>query len=65
MAVLAAAAGRKVADVAGAMVRIREVIDPRPERTGCSATRTCGWSMNSPVGLVRTTVAQHAYQRAV
>jgi D-ribulokinase len=34
MAILAAAAGRKVADVAGPMVRIREVIDPRPDRVG-------------------------------
>jgi sugar (pentulose or hexulose) kinase len=34
MAVLAAAAGRKVSEVAGSMVRIREVIDPRPDRVG-------------------------------
>jgi D-ribulokinase len=34
MAILAAAAGHKVADVVGAMVRIREVIDPRPDRAG-------------------------------
>jgi sugar (pentulose or hexulose) kinase len=32
MAILAAATGRNVADVAGPMVRIREVIDPRPGR---------------------------------
>jgi sugar (pentulose or hexulose) kinase len=34
MAILARAAGRKVADVARTMVRIREVIDPRPDRAG-------------------------------
>ncbi len=35
MAVLAASVGRKVSDVATEMVRIREVIDPRPHLTGC------------------------------
>jgi D-ribulokinase len=35
MAVLAASVGRKVSDVATEMVRIREVIDPRPNLTGC------------------------------
>ena len=34
MAVLAASAGRPVAEAAGAMVRVREVIDPRPGRPG-------------------------------
>jgi sugar (pentulose or hexulose) kinase len=34
MAILAAAGGRKVEEVAGSMVRIREVIDPRPHRAG-------------------------------
>src|SRR5271166_5110538 len=33
MAVLAASAGRRLSDVAKEMVRIREVIDPRPERS--------------------------------
>ncbi len=33
MAVLAAAAGRSVAEVASVMVRVREVIEPRPART--------------------------------
>ena len=33
MAVLASAAGRPVAEAAGAMVRVREIIDPRPGRT--------------------------------
>jgi sugar (pentulose or hexulose) kinase len=32
MAILAASAGRRVSDVAKQMVRIREVIDPRPDR---------------------------------
>jgi D-ribulokinase len=34
MAVLAASAGRRVSDVATEMVRIRETIDPRPDRVG-------------------------------
>ena len=33
MAVLAASAGRPICDVAKEMVRIREVIDPRPDRS--------------------------------
>jgi D-ribulokinase len=65
MAVLAAAAGRKVADVAGAMVRIREVIDPRPAHAGrfrepylrlVDELARRGW--------VTPTVAQHAHRRA-
>jgi len=32
MAMLAASVGRRVSDVAKQMVRIREVIDPRPDR---------------------------------
>jgi sugar (pentulose or hexulose) kinase len=66
MAVLAAAAGRKVADVASAMVRIREVIDPHPERVGCfreSYLRLVDELVRR--GWLKTTVAQHAYQRAV
>ena len=34
MAILAASVGRKVSDVAAEMVRIREVIDPRPDHVG-------------------------------
>jgi D-ribulokinase len=34
MAILSASVGRRVSDVARQMVRIREVIDPRPDRTG-------------------------------
>jgi D-ribulokinase len=65
MAVLAAAAGRKVTDVAGAMVRIREVIDPRPAHAGrfrepylrlVDELARRGW--------VTPTVAQHAHRRA-
>jgi sugar (pentulose or hexulose) kinase len=64
MAVLAAAAGRKVADVAGAMVRIREVIDPRPDHAGrfrepylrlVDELARRGW--------VTPPVAQHAHRR--
>jgi len=66
MAVLAAATGRKVADVAGAMVRIREVIDPRPDHVGrfrepylqlVDELALRGW--------VTRAVAQHAHRRAV
>jgi sugar (pentulose or hexulose) kinase len=65
MAILAAAAGHRVADVAGAMVRIREVIDPRPDRAGrfrepylrlVDELARRGW--------VTPHVAQHAYRRA-
>jgi sugar (pentulose or hexulose) kinase len=66
MAILAAAAGRKVADVAGAMVRIREVIDPRPDRVG----RFCEPYLRLVDELARrgwltANVAQHAHRRAV
>jgi sugar (pentulose or hexulose) kinase len=65
MAVLAAAAGRKVADVAGAIARIREVIDPRPDHVGrfrepylrlVDELALRGW--------VTRAVAQHAHRRA-
>jgi D-ribulokinase len=65
MAILAAAAGRKVADVASTMVRIREVIDPRPDRAGrfrepylrlVDELARRGW--------VTANVAQHAHRRA-
>ncbi len=65
MAVLAASAGRSLAEVAGEMVRVREVIDPRPDR----AER-----FNEPYlrlvdelthrGWVSTIVARHAHRRA-
>jgi sugar (pentulose or hexulose) kinase len=64
MAVLAAAAGRKVADVAGEMVRIREVIDPRPDRLGRfreSYLRLIDELARR--GWVRTAVAEHAHRR--
>ena len=65
MAILAAAAGRKVSEVAGAMVRVREVIDPRPDRVGrfrepylrlVDELAHRGW--------VTPAVAQHAHRRA-
>ena len=65
MAILAAAAGHQVTDVAGAMVRIREVIDPRPDHAGrfrepylrlVDELARRGW--------VALTVAQHAHRRA-
>jgi sugar (pentulose or hexulose) kinase len=65
MAVLAAAAGRKVADVASAMVRIREVIDPRPDHAEClrdSYLRLVDELARR--GWVTTAVAQHAHRRA-
>ena len=65
MAVLAASAGRPVAEAAGAMVRVREVIDPRPGRTAVfhepylklvdELTRR-GWLPEA--------VAHHAHRRA-
>jgi sugar (pentulose or hexulose) kinase len=66
MAILAAAAGRKVADVAGAMVRIREVIDPRPDHVG----RFCEPFLRLVDELVRRgwltpDIAQHAHRRVV
>ena len=65
MAILAAAAGHKVADVAGAMVRIREVIEPRSDRVGrfrepylrlVDELARRGW--------VAPAVAKHAHRRA-
>jgi len=66
MAVLAAAsAGRKVADVARAMVRIREVIDPRPDHA--VRFREPYLRLVDELALrawVTPAVAQHAYRRA-
>jgi sugar (pentulose or hexulose) kinase len=66
MAILAASsAGRKVAEMAGAMVRVREVIDPRPDRAGrfrdpylrlVDELARRGW--------VTAMVARHAHRRA-
>ena len=65
MAVLAAAARRKVADVASEMVRIREVIDPRPDQAG-RFRESCLRLVDELArrGWVRTAVAQHAHRRA-
>lgn len=65
MAILAAAAGREVADVADTMVRICEVIDPRPDRTEVFT----GPYLRLVDELVRrgwlaSTVAQHVHRRA-
>jgi sugar (pentulose or hexulose) kinase len=65
MAILAAATGRKVANVAETMVRIREVIDPRPNRIEVFA----GPYLRLVDELVRrgwlaSNVAQHAHRRA-
>jgi len=66
MAVLAAALGRRVSDVAKQMVRVREVIDPRPDRIArfhepylrlVEELARRGW--------VRSTLVEHAKQRAV
>jgi sugar (pentulose or hexulose) kinase len=65
MAILAAGAGRKVADVADTMVRICEVIDPRPDRTAVFT----GPYLRLVDELVRrgwlaSTIAQHVHRRA-
>jgi D-ribulokinase len=65
MAILAAAAGRQVANVAGAMVRIREVIDPRPDHAG--RFREAYLRLVDELarrGWVASNVAQHAHRRA-
>jgi len=65
MAILAAASGRRVADVAHEMVRVREVIEPRPERSSrfhvpyirlIDELASRGW--------VQANVAEHARRRA-
>jgi D-ribulokinase len=66
MAILAAAAGHKVADVAGPMVRIREVIEPRPNggtRFGEPYLRLIDELARR--GWVAPAVAQHAHRRIV
>jgi sugar (pentulose or hexulose) kinase len=65
MAILAAAAGRKVADVAASMVRVREVIEPRPDRAGrfrAPYLRLVDELVRR--GWVASAVAQHAHRRA-
>jgi sugar (pentulose or hexulose) kinase len=65
MAILAAAGGRKVADVATSMVRIREVIDPRPDRAGrFRAPYLRLVDELARRGWVASAVAQHAHRRA-
>jgi D-ribulokinase len=65
MAILAASVGRRVADVAEEMVRIREVIEPRPDR----AVRFHEPYIRlvrelSRRGWVQSALAQHAERRA-
>jgi sugar (pentulose or hexulose) kinase len=65
MAILAASAGYKVADIAGAMVRVREVIDPRPgraERFRKPYLRLVDELVHR--GWVAANVAQRAHRRA-
>jgi sugar (pentulose or hexulose) kinase len=65
MAVLAAAARHKVSEVADAMVRIREVIEPRADHTGRfreSYLRLVEELVRR--GWVTAGVAQHAHRRA-
>lgn len=65
MAVLAASAGRPVAGAVGAMVRVREVIDPRPGRTELfreSYLRLVDELTRR--GWLPVPVAQHAHRRA-
>jgi sugar (pentulose or hexulose) kinase len=65
MAILAATAGRKVADVAGSMVRVREVIDPRPDRAGrFRAPYLRLVDELARRGWLASAVAQHAHRRA-
>jgi D-ribulokinase len=65
MAVLAASAGRRICDVAKEMVRIREVIDPRPDRSA----RLRGLYLQFVDELARrgwlsSRMVEHAWQRA-
>lgn len=65
MAVLAASAGRSLPEVAGKMVRIREVIEPRPDRTArfhAPYLRLVDELCNR--GWLSTVVARHAHRRA-
>ena len=65
MAVLAASAGRPVAEAAGAMVRVREVIDPRPGRTAIFQESYLKLVDElARRGWLPELVAQHAHRRA-
>jgi sugar (pentulose or hexulose) kinase len=64
MAVLAASTERRVAEVAAEMVRIREVIDPRPDRIGLfRAPYTRLINELEHQGWVQPSVAEHARRR--
>jgi D-ribulokinase len=65
MAVLAASAGRHVADVAKEMVRIREVIEPRPDRAFRFREPYIRLVQElSRRGWIQSTLVKHAMRRA-
>jgi len=65
MAVLAAAAGRRVADIAKEMVRIREVIDPRTDTAGRLREPYLGLVRElASRGWLQPVLANHAELRA-
>jgi len=65
MAVLAASVGRRVADVAKEMVRIRQVIDPRPDRaSGCRDPYLRLVRELSRRGWVQSALVEHAERNA-
>jgi sugar (pentulose or hexulose) kinase len=64
MAVLAASVGRRVADVAKEMVRIREVIEPRPDRAARFREPYIRLVRElSRRGWVQSTLVEHAVRR--
>jgi D-ribulokinase len=65
MAVLAASVGRRVSDVAKEMVRIREVIEPRPDRAARLREPYIRLVQElSRRGWVQSTLVEHAVRRA-
>jgi sugar (pentulose or hexulose) kinase len=65
MAVLAASVGRSVSDVAKEMVRIREVIEPRPDRASRFREPYIRLVQElSRRGWVQSTLVEHAVRRA-
>jgi D-ribulokinase len=64
MAILAAAADRKVADVARSIVRIRQVIDPRPHREKFRESYLRLVDELARRGWLEGATAQHAHRRA-
>lgn len=65
MAVLAASVGRSVSDVAKEMVRIREVLEPRPDRAGRFPEAYVQFIRElSRRGWVQSALVEHAMRRA-